>query len=427
MVYVTHDLAVVAQIADRIAVMYAGRIVEEGRGEEVLRAPRHPYTRGLLAAIPDHVRPRLLRPMPGIAVGVGDRPVGCAFAPRCPQRVDRCRSETPSLEPIGHAHAVRCFEWARTPGLDVTPLEAATRAVERGGAPVLEVRHLRAEHRSHRQTVVAASDVSFKLGRAVCVALVGESGSGKTTIARAIAGLHPIGGGEILLDGKPLPSLARHRTVEQRRRVQIIFQNPADALNPRHTVRSIIARPARVLCKKSKHEAGIEVDRLLEAVRLPARLAERYPEELSGGERQRVAIARALAASPEVLICDEITSALDVSVQAAVLSVLEALRDDLGLSLVFISHDLGVVATIADYVLVLEQGLVCEEGPPSALLSAPTHPYTQRLLAAAPSLTVAAEAWAATGSTAAEHEAEELMSIGAQAAGAQPPTVGSEQ
>jgi peptide/nickel transport system ATP-binding protein len=182
-----------------------------------------------------------------------------------------------------------------------------------------------------------------------------------------------------------------------------------------------------VLCRKTKNEAAREVDRLLEEVRLPARLAERYPEELSGGERQRVAIARALAASPEVLICDEITSALDVSVQAAVLSVLEDLRRDLGVSLIFISHDLGVVATIADHVLVLEEGLVCEQGLPSRLLSEPTHPYTQRLLTAAPSLTVAAEAWAATGNTAAEHEAQDLTAIGHGASGAPAPTTRNEQ
>jgi peptide/nickel transport system ATP-binding protein len=402
MVYVTHDLAVVSQIADRIAVMYAGRIVEQGPGQQVLSNPKHPYTRGLLASIPDHVQPRKLQPMPGVAVGVGDRPAGCAFAPRCAQRVERCGTEVPDLESIGDVHAVRCFEWTRTPSFEPVPLDLEASPEQQRAAPVLEVTRLRAEHRSRTDCVVAAEDVSFTLSKGSCVALVGESGSGKTTIARVIAGLHPIAGGEILLDGHQLPDLAKKRTVEQRRRLQIIFQNPADALNPYQTVRTIVARPVRILRNKSRADAAAEVDRLLELVRLPKRVTDCYPGELSGGERQRVAIARALAASPDVLICDEITSALDVSVQAAVLDVLNELRETLGLAILFISHDLGVIATIADHIVVLEGGLLCESGAPNVVLKKPEHPYTQRLLAAAPSLTVAAEAWATSSSTAAE-------------------------
>jgi peptide/nickel transport system ATP-binding protein len=386
MLYVSHDLAVVGQIADRIAVMYAGRIVEEGPAGEVLSQPRHPYTRGLLSSIPDHSAPRRLEPMSGVVVGVGERPPGCAFAPRCPMRVARCDAAMPSLEPVAPRHAVRCYEWQRTPELPREREDLAARAVAREAAPVLDVAHLRAEHRGWGAPVVAAEDISFSVARGECVALVGESGSGKTTIARAIAGLHPASGGAIRLGGEELAATARRRDREQRRRVQIVFQNPSEALNPRHTVRAAVARPLRVLGRLSRTAADAQVAELLEQVRLPARVADRYPEELSGGERQRVAIARALGPKPELIVCDEITSALDVSVQAAVLKLLEDLRAELGLSMLFITHDLGVVATIADRVLVLERGHICEEGPVGTLLNAPRHPYTQRLLAAAPSL-----------------------------------------
>jgi peptide/nickel transport system ATP-binding protein len=332
MVYVSHDLAVVAQIADRIAVMYAGRIVEEGPAAAVLAEPKHPYTRGLIASIPDHVTPRRPRGMPGIAVGVGEHPVGCAFVPRCSQKVDRCEAELPELEEIADARRARCFEWRRTPALE--PAEralggAAARAAETGTA-LLAVEGLRAEHGARFGTVVAADDVSFTLSGGECVALVGESGSGKTTIARCVAGLHPPAAGRILLDGVELAGKARKREREQRRRIQIVFQNPYDSLNPRHRVADAVARPARVLRDLPQQEAETEVAELLERVRLPARIARRFPGELSGGERQRVAIARALAAHPDVLICDEVTSALDVSVQAAVLEVLSELRAELG-------------------------------------------------------------------------------------------------
>jgi len=402
MIYVTHDLAVVAQVADRIAVMYAGRIVEEGPAEEILRRPRHPYARGLNASIPDHVRPCAVQPMPGISVGVGERPAGCAFAPRCGQRVARCDEAMPELIDIGDGHVVRCFEWARTPPLDTQRVAIERAITPTTEQPILRVDHLVAVHRGRRETVVAAQDISFEIPRGRCVALVGESGSGKTTIARVIAGLHPLEGGEMSLDGSPLHGLARSRTVEQRRRIQIIFQNPADALNPRRTIAQTISRPARLLRGMDRAAAAQEVERLLEAVRLPMRVVNRYPGELSGGERQRVAIARALAAGPELLVCDEVTSALDVSVQAAVLDLLDTLRRDMGLSLLFITHDLGVVATLADHVLVLEHGLVCEQGPPEQVLTAPKHAYTERLLECAPSLSAAIEAWESAGAAAAE-------------------------
>jgi peptide/nickel transport system ATP-binding protein len=264
--------------------------------------------------------------------------------------------------------------------------ELATRA-ERELEPLLRVTDLRIEHGSRHESVVAADRVNLAVVRGGCVALVGESGSGKTSIARAIAGLQPIAAGEIVLDGERLADSARKRSTKQRRRLQIIFQNPADSLNPRFSVAATIGRPARALRGLSKAEADRELSRLLELVRLPSTIGERYPAELSGGERQRVSIARALVADPDILICDEITSALDVSVQAAVLSLLAELREELGLAMLFITHDLGVVATIADEVVVLELGSVRESGPVGELLRQPKHPYTQKLMGSAPSIT----------------------------------------
>jgi len=384
-VYISHDLAVVASIADRVAVMYAGRIVEEGPTTAVLTEPKHPYTRGLLSSIPDHLRPRRPRSMPGVALAAGDRPPGCAFAPRCPQRVGRCETEMPSITAISPWHRVRCFEWERTtppqPGEPITP-----RTVAQTVTPLLSVQSLRAVHRSRTGIVVAADDVSFSVARGECVALVGESGSGKTTIARCVVGLHAPAAGSILLDGQPLEPLARSRSRESRRRCQMVFQNPYESLNPRHRVAYSIGRTAQLLRGFSERQAEQEVAHLLELVRLPSAVADRFPTELSGGERQRVAIARGLAASPSILVCDEITSALDVSVQAAVLELLGTLRVEIDLALLVISHDLGVVASIADRMLILERGLICEEGEPASLLQNPTHPYTRQLVQAAPRL-----------------------------------------
>ena len=401
MLYITHDLAVVGQIASRIAVMYAGRIVEEGTAEQILSAPRHPYTRGLVASTPDHLQPRILEAMGGIAAGVGERPPGCAFAPRCRQRVDHCDVEMPTLAEAAPGHSVRCFEWPSTPALDWTSAEFPLKQDGPAGKAVLEVEHLSAEYRSRAGRHLVVRDVSFAVDEGACVALVGESGSGKTTIARAIAGLHPPSDGRILVGGQPLAGQAQRRTVEERRRIAIVFQNPAEALNPRHIVLSSVARPGRILRGLDRAEADAEARRLLAAVRLPARIAGRYPGELSGGERQRVAIARALIGQPDVLVCDEITSALDVSVQAVVLELLRDLRRQLGISIVFITHDLGVVATVAERVLILENGSICEEGTVAAVLGAPQHEYTRRLLDAAPSLITTIKAWhrGATGDT----------------------------
>jgi len=233
---------------------------------------------------------------------------------------------------------------------------------------------------------VAADDVSFSIERGTTVALVGESGSGKTTIARCIVGLHEPWSGQIRFDGVPLSPLAKDRSAEARQGIQIVFQNPYDSLNPKHRVGAAVAWPARLLRRLSRAAAEAEAVELLERVRLPRGVARRFPTELSGGERQRVAIARALAARPRLLVCDEITSALDVSVQAAALELLAELRAELGLSMLFVSHDLGVVASVADTILILNEGVICEEGPTTAVLGRPTEEYTRAIIDSTPKL-----------------------------------------
>ncbi len=386
MIYVSHDLAVVAKMADRIVVMYAGRVVEDAPAAEVIQGPRHPYTRALVAAIPDFRHPRALRGIPGVSVGVGEWPAGCSFAPRCTFVEPLCEESVPVLEQPSAGHAVRCrrcSELAPTPALGN---DSPTRAAESETRPLLEVSRLEARYRSGRADFPAVREVTFSIETGSCVALVGESGSGKTTIGRCIAGLHEPSAGRVEFDGKALAGAARSRPLDVRRRIQIVFQNPFESLNPRHHVADTIARPLHVLRGLSRREAEAEVGALLERVRLPKRVAKRFPIELSGGERQRVAIARALAPDPDLLICDEVTSALDVSVQAAVLELLQDLQRELRLSMLFITHNLGVVACVADSVLVMDRGELCETGAVSRVLEHPTHEYTRRLLEAAPTL-----------------------------------------
>jgi peptide/nickel transport system ATP-binding protein len=339
-----------------------------------------------VATIPDVKRPRTLRGIAGVAVGVGEWPSGCAFAPRCDHRLPHCEEAVPELVASAPTHLVRCWRWEELAAHERAPATLRPRADADAPVTLLEVSALVARYRSSRLERPAVDGVSFYVERGSCVALVGESGSGKSTIARCVAGLHVPESGRILFDGGELAGHARSRRLDERRRIQIVFQNPYESLNPRHRVHDSIERPLRVLRRLSRNEAAAEVGTLLERVRLPKRLAERFPVELSGGERQRVAIARALAAQPDLLVCDEVTSALDVSVQAAVLELLQELRRDLQLSMLFITHNLGVVACIADSVLVMDRGTICEAGAVNTILTMPEHDYTRRLLDAAPCL-----------------------------------------
>jgi peptide/nickel transport system ATP-binding protein len=384
-VYVTHDLAAVDGLADRVAVMYAGRVIEEGDKARVFSRPAHPYTALLLDSVPRLSLRLSLRGIPGTAPAPGRRPAGCRFAPRCPLAIDVCHAEEPSSVLAPDGRRVRCHR-----AFEVT------RAVDRGGVlgPVLEgesallrVEGLEASYggRSRgRGEGFVLRDVSLTVAPGECVALVGESGSGKSTLGRCIVGLHRPDAGSVTLRGEPLAAYAGERTRRQCQEIQFVFQNPNRSLNPARTVGDIIGRPLERL-GIAPAERRTRAKELLDRVRLPQAALERYPRELSGGEKQRVAIARALAPRPVLLICDEITSALDVSIQAAIVSLLGELRSD-GLALLFVTHNLALVNSIADGVVVLEGGRIREQGPAPAVLGSPQDDYTRMLLSAVPEL-----------------------------------------
>ncbi|PRN02890.1 peptide ABC transporter ATP-binding protein [Pseudomonas sp. LLC-1] len=375
--YVTHDLAVVRDLVDRVMVMYAGRLVEVAGREALFRIPGHPYTRALLAAIPDIARRQPLQAIAGHAPAPGQRPDGCAFAPRCAQRRAQCSVIEPSLLAHADGHQVACVvPQLETVALDDVPVETLSAP----GDVLLEVQGLDVAY--DRQVLF---DVSLQVRQGECLALVGESGSGKTSLARAIAGLGENVQGQMRYAGQPLAFAARQRDARLRHQVQYVFQNPYRALNPRQTVGQTLSAPLAHFFGVRGAEARQRVEAVLSRVSLPARVADLYPQGLSGGERQRVAIARALICEPKLLVCDEITSALDVSVQASILALLRRLQGE-GLTLLFVTHDLGVVRAIADRVLVLRQGRVVEQGSAGQVLERPADAYTRNLVAHSPSL-----------------------------------------
>jgi peptide/nickel transport system ATP-binding protein len=383
--YVSHDLAVVAELADRVAVMYAGRIVESGTRDQLFADPRHPYTRRLLRAVPDIAGKRTVVGIPGHAALPGSRPQGCYFHPRCQFARDDCRAEFPGITDVGDGHQVRCYHVADA--VREAPPEGAGQGGRHvvGEELVLSISDLNA-HYGETQILF---DVNIDIHHNECVALVGESGSGKTTTARCVAGLHNQWTGEVSLRGTTLSPAARKRTGEERREIQYVFQNPYASLNPRATIGQTIARRLKLFGRDSEGDLGTKVGECLERVALSASAASRFPDQLSGGERQRVAIARALAAEPAVLVCDEVTSALDVSVQAAIIELLGQLRTEMGLSLLFITHDLALIRTIADRVAVVTGGNVVEYGPCEQIFTSPSADYTRELLANTPSIEVA--------------------------------------
>jgi peptide/nickel transport system ATP-binding protein len=382
--YVTHDLAVVAELADRVAVMYAGRIVEVGPRERIFEAPAHPYTRRLLRAVPDIAGKRTVVGIPGHAALPGRRPKGCFFHPRCDFAQDDCRTTFPPAGEVGPAHKVRCYhvdEVARAAAPEGAG-QATRPAI--GAEAVLTIAGLQA-HYGSRPTLF---DIDLELHHNECLALVGESGSGKTTLARCVSGLHKDWTGAVRLGETALPQAARQRSAEARREIQYVFQNPYASLNPRRTIGQAIARQLELFFGGDRRDAGRRVSECLERVALSADAANAFPDQLSGGERQRVAIARALAAEPKVLVCDEVTSALDVSVQAAIIELLGKLRNEMGLSLLFITHDLALIRTIADRVAVMNEGRIVELGAVQQIFTAPSAEYTRKLLANTPSIEV---------------------------------------
>lgn len=373
--YVSHDLTVVRDLVDRLIVLYAGRVVEAAASNTLFAQPRHPYTRGLLAAMPDVAVRRHLIAVPGHAAAPSARGEGCPFRSRCAVSTGRCLNR-PVWQEQGRGHGVACHHPVSGP-LAVAVEQSGTASASDDRAPLLSVRGATARYGG--QVVLSGVDLDLHAGE--CTALVGASGSGKTTLARAIMGLGDDIGGSLRLDGVEQSLRGGLRDAAQRRRIQYIFQNPSRALNPRQKVGDILGAAARHFFPLDRRQAAARVAATLAKVALPASAADRFPVELSGGEQQRVAIARALICEPDLLICDEITSALDVSVQAAIVELLRGLQRD-GLTLLFVTHDLALVRSIADRVVVLNAGAVVEQGAAGPLLDRPHHPYTRSLIAA---------------------------------------------
>ncbi len=373
---VSHNLGIVSRLCDRAVVLYAGRVVEDGAVGAVLRAPRHPYARGLLAAMP-RLGAVTLAPIPGSLPDLRHPDPGCNFRPRCPFAAGGC--EQPQVMD-GAADSARCHRADEVAG---EPWPAPALAGERpqAGGALVQADHLRC----HFGPVRAVEDVSVDIARSEVLGLVGESGCGKTTLGWMMLRLQKSDAGSLMFAGEAVPAVP---DLAFRRRAQIVLQNPDTALNPRHRVDAILRRPLRHFGLDS---SAAEIARLLALVRLPASYATRYPHQLSGGEKQRVGIARALASRPDFLVCDEAVSALDMSVQAATLNLLAELRRTLGLSMLFISHDIGVVAYLADRVAVMYGGVIMELGPAASVLRPPYHPYTEALLSAVPTIGGAAQ------------------------------------
>ncbi|MDB5531819.1 MAG: glutathione import ATP-binding protein GsiA [Hyphomicrobiales bacterium] len=396
---VTHDMGVIAEVADRVAVMYGGKIVEIGAVADVLRAPRHPYTRGLIESIPrlGLRKPRLYQ-IEGAMPSLDAMPTGCAFHPRCTNAIERCLETAPELERAGDSQAA-CW---RADDLTIAQLKAdmplgtsQNRYIVEDTRPLVEVEAV-SQHFSmagswlHRLLgkpdsglVKAVDAVSFAIPRGETFALVGESGCGKSTLARAIVGLQRPTTGRVLFAGSDVAKAGAQR------RFQMIFQDPYSSLNPRWRVADIIAEPIRTHGLDAGKGVRRRVDDLLAKVGLATRDGDRYPHEFSGGQRQRISIARALAGEPEFIVCDEPTSALDVSVQAQILNLLKDLQFEFGLTLLFISHNLAVVRHMADRLAVMRNGRIVEIGTADSIFAQPSDPYTRQLFDAVPDIELA--------------------------------------
>ncbi len=395
MVYVSHDLGAIAQVSDRIIVMYAGEIVLEGPARSILKEPIHPYTYGLLKSIPKLSLSGLPDSMPGSQPQPGSIGIGCSFYDRCNLAEEKCKKNSPNLEHVSELQTnVRCFNYKN---LDKFNNEIVSSIKKKNvNTKINQILNLTDVSISYAKqklldqifnkitdTNPTVKDINIDIKKGETIALVGESGSGKSTILKSIAGLLRAKDGKIKFkNDRILSGDLKNRDSNDLRAIQLIFQNPDESLNPNHTVEQILSQPLKLYFGISGEELKKNIIELLKKVRLGEFYMNRYPRQLSGGEKQRVAVARAFAAKPDIILCDEVTSALDVSVQAAVLNLLQQLKDDFGTTYIFVSHDLAVVRAISDRVAVLYQGRLCEVGPSKDVYKFPSHPYTEVLLGA---------------------------------------------
>ena len=406
-IFITHNLGVVARVSDYLCVMYAGQMVESGPMAEIFRNPRHPYTRGLLACVPrlgESKETSVLHPISGRVPPPAERSkTECIFAPRCEFVTEECRKARPGFTEIIPEHTARCIY-----ALDIedhSPTVKKRRKAKETPAPVqteapkedlISFDKLKVYYPAESNSVVslfglgekkyvkAVDDVSLRVAKGRTLGVVGESGCGKSTLVKGLIGLEPVTSGNVEFMGFDVTQRVTERDTKMIKEMQMVFQNPDSTLNPSFSVGWQIARPIKRFKTVPRNQVKSEVIKLLKAVRLPPTFYDRLPRQLSGGEKQRVGIARALASRPDLIICDEPVSALDVSVQAAVINLLLEIQQVFGSSMIFIAHDLSVVRYFSDDIAVMYLGHVVEIGPADAIYSPPYHPYTEALLSAVP-------------------------------------------
>lgn len=393
---VTHDMGVIAEHADRVLVMYAGKAVESATTTDLFFNPRHRYTRALMQSMPtlDQDRSQRLHAIPGLPPNLIHPPEGCRFAPRCAYATDECRAAEPILEGQSRGHLFACFHpWQvhSTVHADIAGQRRVTSETASRQEVLVSIENVSRRYptgagvfRRSGESVKAVTEVTFSVRRGETFGLVGESGCGKSTLGRLIVGMERPDDGVIAIDGTASRSLSRVQQRQRRRDVQLVFQDSYSAMNPKMRIGAIIRDPLRVQRIGTRPQRKARVAALLDSVALPQGVIDRYPHEISGGQRQRVGLARALALEPKLIVADEPVSALDVSVQAQILNLMESLQEQFGLTYIVISHDLSVVRYLADRIGVMYLGRLVEIGPADAVYNSPAHPYTAGLLAAIP-------------------------------------------